>query len=595
MQGSRKLDEDIQTICDAFNPSDLKGSQEDIQKALDKFEEETLLFVRHPGLDAVIKWHKNIFLQKTNNFARSEELLDDALTNLTEIEPHPPFQRWYLKIFLSLGYTHIAQRNYLDGEFYLKEALNIASSDSSLTKFKGEIYSLLASINLFLNRLSKAIRYVKYEKDEAHELYLSDRSHALIYAYALHDYCKVNRLVGVSEPNMEKYLDESVSLFEKLSYPTGLLKARLEAAQWHLTRKSYDKAINSAKELEQKFHENNMLKEQLETGLLIANVHKEMYDYDQAESKLDLLIEQATRSHLCGEEITADLYYTKGSIFATYNLDREAFDYFRKSTKIGMALGIKSIIIRAFNAARRINPYPAREFITSDLVYQDACFIRNRLKITSTPFFASKTRVKLFASTLFLDIVGFSSLMRKSSEDMTVTMIDELIDRLCLIIYQNGGYIDKFLGDGFMAIFEHGKRFNKDVAYNAVRSAMDILRSLSHKNRKLKRVYDVNHKIRLRIGLSTGEIYALVLGNYIKREYTYLGNSVNLASKLEGMASKHLMLADKKTFDLVRTRVLAKKQMIQIPDIGKIEAYEIIRLSRQSERVRTINEGTVKK
>ncbi len=588
MQGSSKIEDDIRIIRETFKPSDLNGTKEEIIKALDLFEKDTLLFVRHPGLDAVIKWHKNLFLQQTNNFARSEELLDEALTHLAQIDPRPPFQRWFLKIYLSLGYTHRAQRNYLDAEFYLKEALKIAIDTPELDKFKGEIYSLLSSININLNRYNKAIKYAHLEKTAGHELYQADKKHALIYAYALYDYCKVIRLIQGSDADIESFLDKALSIFIKLSYPNGALKTQLEMAQWHLCHNSFDKALKEAKELETKIDPNKMLKEYLETGLLIANVHKEMYDYDQAESQLDRLIELATRSHLSGEQITADLYYTKGAIFATYNLDREAFDYFRKSTKIGMALGVKSIIIRAFNAARRINPYPAREFITSDLVYQDACFVRNRLKLTSTPFFATKSRVKLFASTLFLDIVGFSSLMRKSSEDMTVTMIDELIDRLCLIIYQNGGYIDKFLGDGFMAIFEHGDRCCKDTAYRAVRSGMDILRSLNHKNRKLRQVYGVNRKIRLRMGLSTGEIYALVLGNYIKREYTYLGNSVNLASKLEGMASKHLILADRKTFDLVRDRVLAKKQMVQIPDMGKIEAYEIIRLSRQTERGKTI-------
>lgn len=588
MQDSNNIEANIDAILKIFNPSDLKGSKEEIIKALDKFEDETLIFVRYPGLDAIIKWHKSLFLQHTNNYARSEELLDDALTNLSEIDPQAIFQHWYLKIYLSLGYTHRAQRNYLDAEFYLKEALKIASSDSIFAKFNGEIYSLLASVNIYLNRYNKAMRYAEQEKEESRKLYQSNKSHALIYAYALYDYCKINRLAGVVDLHIEKYLEESVSIFKNLSYHSGLLKAQLEICQWYLVRSFYDNAIKGAKELEQEFYDNDMLQESLEAGLLIVKVHKKMYDYDQAESKLDLLIERATQSHLRCEQITADLYYTKGAIFATYNLDREAFDYLRKSTKIGMALGIKSIIIRAFNAARRINPYPAREFITSDLVYQDACFIRDRLKITSTPFFATKKKVKLIASTLFLDIVGFSSLMRKSSEDMTVTMIDELIDRLCLIIYQNGGYIDKFLGDGFMSVFEHGDHYDADTAYCAIRSAMDILRSLNHKNRKLRQVYDVNRKIRMRMGLSTGEIYALVLGNYIKREYTYLGNSVNLASKLESMASKHLMLTDKKTFDLVRNRVLAKKQNVQIPDMGEIEAYEILRLSRRTERGKPI-------
>ena len=370
-----------------------------------------------------------------------------------------------------------------------------------------------------------------------------------------------------------------------LLYPVlFLLKAQLELAQWELKRKSLDQALDHAALLEQRFTEIGRDSERLETGLLIARIHETMYDYEQAEIKLEALVQLAREKGLASEQIMADILFEKGTIFSSYNLDREAFECFRESAKIGMALGTKSNIIRAFNAAKRINPYPAREFITSDLVYQDSCFVRDRLKQNTTPFYSSKTRVKLVASTLFLDIAGFSSIMRRSSEDMTVTMIDELIDRLCLIIYQNGGYIDKFLGDGFMAIFEHGQALNANVAFGAVRAGMDILRALNHKNRKLKKAYGVNSAIKIRMGLSSGEIYAIVLGNYIKREYSYLGNSINLASKLEGLAAKHPMLIDQITFNLVSKRVMAQREEVHITDMGKVAAYHVIRLSRQSER-----------
>jgi class 3 adenylate cyclase len=439
-------------------------------------------------------------------------------------------------------------------------------------------------VNLDLNRYNRAIKYVTLGKNKGYDLYHSNGRFGLIYAFALVDFCRVTRLIEASDPRVPEYLDEAIKIFDKMGHKTGPLGARLERTQWQAISKSFDKALENSDKLAKRFQEAGLHDEYLETGLLIAKIHKIMYDYEQANEKIDQLLEEALEMGLGRERISAELWFIKGTIFTAYNLDRDAFESFRESAKIGMALGLKNIIIRAFNAARKINPYPARELITSDLVYQDAIFVRDRLRQKVTPFATRKTKAKLFASTLFLDIAGFSSIMQKSDEDTTVAMIDELIDRLCLIIYRNKGYIDKFLGNGFMAIFEHGEQPNPDTAYGAVRSGIDILRSLNHKNRKLRQVYGINKKIEIRMGISTGEIYAMVLGNYIKREYTYLGNAVNLAAKLESLASKYQILIDQETFQQTSDRIMAKREDVTITDLGDLEAYQVIRLSRLAER-----------
>jgi adenylate cyclase len=153
-----------------------------------------------------------------------------------------------------------------------------------------------------------------------------------------------------------------------------------------------------------------------------------------------------------------------------------------------------------------------------------------------------------------------------------------------LIIYQNNGYIDKFLGDGFMAIFEHGAEASREVSYNAVRSGMDIHRALQHKNRKLRKAYQVDDNIHVRVGISTGEIYAIVLGNYIKTEFTYLGNSVNLASRLESHASEEFMLIDEQTHAIIGDMVISEPQQIEIAGLGETRAHKILRLARMMER-----------
>jgi len=82
------------------------------------------------------------------------------------------------------------------------------------------------------------------------------------------------------------------------------------------------------------------------------------------------------------------------------------------------------------------------------------------------------------------------------------------------------------------------------------------------------------------MGMSTGEIYALFLGNFIKREFTYLGNAVNLASKLESLADKKGLLIDRATYDLVRDVIIGDKKELKLPGFGLSKAFRFSRFKR---------------
>ncbi|MBF0548983.1 MAG: hypothetical protein HQK60_00470 [Deltaproteobacteria bacterium] len=585
MPNSNSLENDIKKIGDTFHFLDISGSTEQILKTLAEFERGVAGYMDNPFLAAVTKWYKNLILQKTNYLPRAEELLDEALETL-ETTDDPVFDRWKLKIYLSLGYVHLAQKNYLDAEFYLNQALNMTLTHPSQAKFSGEVYSLLGTANLALNRFSRARKYIALDKEDSYSRYLknADDTSSMIYAYSLVNFSRINRLMDLKEQAVGRWLDEAVDIFSKLNYTKGLLKARLEQAEWRVVSNLLEEALADALELEQKFSEEGMHLDRLSAGLLAAKIHKTMHEYDQAEKKIHAIIRVARERGQDQDQIMADILYEMGAMYYATNRETEAFEYLRQSAKVGMILGINSVIIRAFNTARVIDKYLSAELLTSDLVYNDSMFIRNRLGRSINPFTAAKNRAKIFASTIFVDIVGFSGLMKRSDEDMTVKMIDELIDRLCLIIYQHDGYIDKFLGDGFMAIFEHGNQPVPAVALNAIKAGVDIHRALIHKNRKLRQVYGVDTDIQVRMGVSTGEIYAIILGNYIKREFTYLGNSVNLAAKLESQATDQLMLVDTPTYDLIQDNVVAEQEVITVRGLGQINVYQVSRLTRLENR-----------
>ena len=577
---------DIKQIENIFHSSDLTGPESHLLDSLARFEQQTSIYMNVPHLSAIIRWHKNIFLQRSNHFPRAEQLLDEAI-DLLEKRPESVFTRWKLKISLSLGYVHDAELNYLDAESYLKDAEVLALSDPALNKFLGEIYSLLSKTNLYLGRYSQAKRYVAMEKEKSYDNYStnpSDEGLANIYAYALVDYARVTRLVGLVDQRVKDDISESIAIFTRSKNKKGLLLARLEEAEFKYLVNQVDEALQISLDLEPLFKDKEMHRELLQAWLLAARIFSKLHDYEQAESKLNGLFALAEDKRLENEPLIANALFKMGAVQYATNEEANAIEFFKKSAKLGMVLGIKNIIIRAFDAVRSIDRYKAKELLTSDLVYEDALFVRNRLSRTISPFRERRAKAKLFASTLFVDIVDFSRMMKRSDEDVVIRMVDELIDRMYLIIFQHNGYIDKFLGDGFMAIFEHGFSLEPELAFNAVRAGMDIHRALNHKNRKLRKAYGSDKNIQVRIGISTGEIYVILLGNYIKTEFTYLGNSVNLASKLESQATEQFMLIDDQSHELVKDRILFEPEDIFISGLGKTTAYKVLRLARMRDR-----------
>ena len=577
---------EIKEIDAAFCCFELKGSPGELLESLACFEKKTIRFITVLELNAVVKWYKSLFFQKAFLFQRAEELLDEAL-DTSEEQWDDYFCRWKVKIYISLGYVHRAQWNYLDAEFYLTYALKLAKSIPELHKFLGEIYSSLSRVSLFLSQHHQANSYASHEKEVCLEHYQaapSEKNTGIIYAYALINHSRIRRLIGVVDHENEDNLREAVQIASRFTNEKCSIICALEMAEFKFAAHKMGEALDMALELESRLKSRGMIEEGMQAGLLAAKVYEKILDYELAEGKFNEIIQQSKSHHLKIGQIAADALYGLGLTYYRMDQEQNAYDCFRESARMGMVLGIKDIIIRSFDAARVIDKYKARELLSSNLAYQDAAFVKNRLSRSFTPFKSSRTKTRLFASTLFVDIVGFSSLMKASDESLTIQMVDEFIDRMSLIIYQYNGYIDKFLGDGFMAIFEHGDHISSKKVMDAIRSGIDIYRALKHKNRKLGAVYGSDTKINVRIGISTGEIFAMILGNYIKTEFTYLGNSVNLASKLESQASNQCMLIDEETYLQAKDRIVSEPEIITIPGLGKTSVHKVLRLARMNKR-----------
>ena len=183
-------------------------------------------------------------------------------------------------------------------------------------------------------------------------------------------------------------------------------------------------------------------------------------------------------------------------------------------------------------------------------------------------------------SCFFSDLAGFTSLSERLGEQQTVRLLNRYFDHMTDVIQnRHGGYLNKFLGDGILTLFGAPVALT-DHAARAVRAAVDCHRELERFNAHLAAEGGVGPAaLACRIGVATGEVMVGNCGSTDRMDYTAIGDTVNLASRLES-ANKFFhtrTLVDGETWRRaeVGDEILARP-MGKIVVVGKTEPVPII-------------------
>lgn len=144
--------------------------------------------------------------------------------------------------------------------------------------------------------------------------------------------------------------------------------------------------------------------------------------------------------------------------------------------------------------------------------------------------------IHLTATMLFADVVGFSTISEQMNPEALLNWLNQLLDAIAQEVLSHQGIVNKFTGDGVMAVFgvpSSGLDANKVVkdAQGAVACALAISDRLEQMNQNWK-ILGLP-AIKMRIGIFTGPIIAGSLGGKHRLEYGVIGDSVNTASRLE--------------------------------------------------------------
>ncbi len=199
---------------------------------------------------------------------------------------------------------------------------------------------------------------------------------------------------------------------------------------------------------------------------------------------------------------------------------------------------------------------------------------------------------------LYVDIAGFTTISEQMSPEKLVTLLNEYLTEMTNIVISNQGMLDKYEGDAIMAVFGAPVEM-PEHAELACRSALQMQTRLE----KLRLQWEKEGKpaLHCRIGINSGDMVVGNMGSHNRFDYTVLGDSVNLASRLEGankLYDTKIMIGEE-TYNLVKDKFVSRPlDLLRVKGKNKpVKVYELIAENNNSlpqeflEMLKEYNEG----
>ena len=231
-------------------------------------------------------------------------------------------------------------------------------------------------------------------------------------------------------------------------------------------------------------------------------------------------------------------------------------------------------ILRSIGAPENIRlacqAYPKIDLNVSPLLSADANFQESYFEQKYT--YGSDREICI----LFADLRAFTKMSEKKLPFDIVFILNQYFKLMGQIIENNGGYLDKFIGDGTMALFgiEEGPKEGSRNAINAATKMNDELKKL---NESL--INDLPFPLKMGIGIHTGNVIIGKMGYKHAKNLTAVGDAVNTASRLESLTKelKSQIIISKYTFELSEHQIKdLEEDTVNI--VGKNDLFDIIKI-----------------
>jgi adenylate cyclase len=158
------------------------------------------------------------------------------------------------------------------------------------------------------------------------------------------------------------------------------------------------------------------------------------------------------------------------------------------------------------------------------------------------------------ATIMFSDIVGFTRLSERLEPEKVVDFLNLYMTEMSNIIEQEGGIVDKFIGDGIMAVFTDSEA---EQAMAAVQAGLRMQAAVQRDRESWGQIDEDLAKVEIRIGINSGRVISGNVGSEQRMDYTVIGDNVNVAARIEQACNPGEVLISLSTFEDVKLRVNA--------------------------------------
>ena len=193
-------------------------------------------------------------------------------------------------------------------------------------------------------------------------------------------------------------------------------------------------------------------------------------------------------------------------------------------------------------------------------------------------FYSSLRGVRIPATILFSDIVGFTAMTESADPEALVKKLNEYLSRMTAAVFQHNGTLDKFIGDAVMAVWGNvSSRGAVEDAKSCARAALAMRRELRALNEKWK--VEGIAPFAIGMGINHGDVLGGNIGSQEKADPTVIGDAVNLASRLEALTRTYAVdiLVGVRASELIRDEFhLRSVALVQVK--GKTKPVEIFAL-----------------
>ncbi len=167
--------------------------------------------------------------------------------------------------------------------------------------------------------------------------------------------------------------------------------------------------------------------------------------------------------------------------------------------------------------------------------------------------------VECTATILFADIRRFTTLSESMEPEQIITILNNYFGAMVPVIFKYNGVLDKFVGDELMAVFRDHP-YGDRAPLRAIKAAIDMIEELE----KIKNTLDSDYSdIDVGIGINTGKVVIGNVGSENRKDYTAIGDTVNVAARLEQIAGCQEIIVGEATYEIC-------KEIVQMEETGEI-------------------------